>query len=126
MHRHWSRIWVLGLVLPSTTNIFIVTDEEHRITLPLLQNELKSVANHYYLIGCYLNVNNEEISRITRQNRHNPLRCLNGILEWWFEHGESVSWKKVASVMDNLLRKDISVQILTKYCGVPTSQVCMG
>ena len=35
----------------------------------------------------------------------------------------SVSWNKVANVMDLLLRKDIAVHIRMKYCGVPDPQV---
>ena len=93
------------------------------MTLPLLQSELKGAADHYFLIGCYLNVDSEEISSITRRNRYNPIQCLNDILEWWLEYSESVSWNKVADVMNLLLRKDIAVRIWTKYCGIPDSQV---
>ena len=93
------------------------------MTLPLLQSELRGAADRYYPIGCYLNVSSEELIRITLRNRFNPIQCLDDVLQWWVEHGDDVSWSKVANVMDLLLRKDISMCIRMKYCGMAGSQV---
>lgn len=87
--------------------------------------ELKDAAHHYWLIGCYLNIDPQLLSAITQKNRHNVAQCLNDVLQSWFETGKSVSWQKVAHVMDLILRMDISTSIRTKYCGAQVIKIIL-
>ena len=109
--------------LQATCIVYISVGECPPVTLPDLQTELKDVANHYWLIGCYLNVSPQKLKDIARKNRQNAAQCLNDVLQSWFDKKESVSWHKVAHVLDLILRIDISTCIRQKYCGVQVNTV---
>ena len=104
--------------------ILISVGECPPVTLPDLQRKLRDAANQYWLIGCYLNINPQVLSDITRRNRRNIVQCLNEVLQSWFERKESVSWHKVARVMDLILRIDISTNIRREYCGAQVMKSC--
>ena len=100
-------------------NIF--SDEGPPVALPDLQAELRRVAEQYWLIGCYLNLTPQVLQDITTRNRYNVSKCLDDVLKFWFDRGESVTWYKVAHVMDLLLCRDISTRIRRTYCGEQVS-----
>ena len=103
----------------------ISVDQCLPVVLPELQKELKDVANQYWLIGCYLNLSTHELQNVATNNRCNAAKCINDILQYWFERGESVTWHKVAHVMDLILRTDISTHIRRKYCGVQVKLILL-